>query len=262
MILLPEKYTARDKVISECYAACARSFSVVTYPETFFDQQENGSWNSAQIVLGELWQIVQPTSVVDIGCGLGQWLKAASDLGASHIFGVDGDYIRRDRLRIDESSFRSCDLEVQSCRVVVPEGRSFDLTISLEVAEHLSKSRAASFIDDLCSLGDLVLFSAAIPGQAGFEHLNTQWPAYWSALFRKHDFYCFDKLRPKVWDNTGVEWWYAQNVLMFARVGTASYAAVHHSGAPTSKPMSLVHPGMHAAVSSWYENRLRELEQA
>jgi len=151
---------------------------VVTYPETFFDQQENGSWNSARIVLQELWHIVQPISVVDIGCGLGQWLKASSDLGARRILGVDGDYIRRDRLWIDEASFRSCDLETQSCRVVIPEDCSFDLTISLEVAEHLSERRAAPFIDDVCSLGDLVLFSAAIPGQAGSNHINTQWPTY------------------------------------------------------------------------------------
>ena len=241
---------------------CTRQeLSVVTYPETFFDQQENGSWNSARIVLQELWHIVQPISVVDIGCGLGQWLKASSDLGASRILGVDGDYIRRDRLWIDEASFRSCDLETQSCRVVIPEDCSFDLTISLEVAEHLSERRAAPFIDDVCSLGDLVLFSAAIPGQAGSNHFNTQWPTYWNALFRNHDFYCFDNLRPKVWDNTAVEWWYAQNVLVFARFGTASYAAIHRVAAPTSKPMSLVHPRMHAAVSSWYEDRLREFEQ-
>jgi hypothetical protein len=212
-------------------------------------------------MLGELWQIVQPTSVADIGCGLGQWLKAASDLGASHILGVDGDYIRRDRLWIDESSFRNCYLETQSCRVAVPAGCSFDLTISLEVAEHLSEGRAASFVDDLCSLGDLVLFSAAIPGQAGFNHINTQWPTYWNALFRNHDFYCFDNLRPKVWDNNAVEWWYAQNVLVFARAGTTSYATIHASGAPISKPMSLVHPRMHVAVSSWYESRLKEFER-
>jgi hypothetical protein len=57
-----------------------QELNVVAYSETFFDQQENGSWLSARIVLGELWQIVQPTSVVDIGCGLGQWLKAASEV--------------------------------------------------------------------------------------------------------------------------------------------------------------------------------------
>ncbi|RMD82912.1 MAG: methyltransferase domain-containing protein, partial [Lentisphaerae bacterium] len=41
---------------------------------------------------------------------------------------------------------------------------SFDLVVSLEVAEHLPPERADSFVADLCARSGYVLFSAAVPG--------------------------------------------------------------------------------------------------
>jgi hypothetical protein len=52
------------------------------------------------------------------------------------------------------------------------------------VAEHLSRPRADGFVDDLVALSDRVLFSAAIPGQGGYGHVNEQPPSYWTERFR------------------------------------------------------------------------------
>ena len=65
-------------------------------------------------------------------------------------------------------------------------GRRFDLVNCLEVAEHLDASRADSFVDDLCALGDVVVFSAAIPGQGGTHHVNEQFQSYWQERFRRN----------------------------------------------------------------------------
>jgi hypothetical protein len=46
--------------------------------------------------------------------------------------------------------------------------------MSLEVAEHLKPDRAGSFVADLCSASDVVLFSSALPGQDGDGHQNEQ----------------------------------------------------------------------------------------
>src|SRR5262245_8575664 len=164
--------------------------ATTSYTDAFFDERKSGSWTSARIVLEELWRFVQPASVIDVGCGEGPWLKMASQLGASLIIGIDGDYIRPDRLWIDHSAFRHCNLETESCRAALGDRDEtyFELVMSLEVAEHLSEARGASFVGELCSLGDLILFSAAIPGQGGTTHINEQWPAYWNALFRRHEF--------------------------------------------------------------------------
>jgi hypothetical protein len=62
----------------------------------------------------------------------------------------------------------------------------------------------------------VVLFSAAIPFQGGTHHLNEQWPDYWAALFKNHDYVPIDCIRRGIWGNQQVEWYYAQNVLLFA----------------------------------------------
>src|SRR5579862_3100091 len=59
-------------------------------------------------------------------------------------------------------------------------GRSFDLAMSFEVAEHLPPDAAKGFVDSLTRLAPLVLFSAAIPFQGGVGHINEQWPEYWA----------------------------------------------------------------------------------
>lgn len=217
---------------------------MVIYSNTFFEQLAEGSLRSARIVLKELLDGIGPIhSVADIGCGVATWCKAAVELGSSRVMGIDGDYVDRSRLMIDPTLFRACDLSEIDGIAKVASGARFDLVISVEVAEHLPASCAGNFIRGLCELGDLVLFSAAIPGQGGRNHINEQWPDYWAALFAENQFVCFDVIRQRVWDRQQCEFWYAQNCLLFARDGSAAFVAASKIS-PTlgSKPLRLVHP--------------------
>ena len=76
---------------------------------------------------------------------------------------------------------------------------------------------------------------------------------YWNALFEKREYVCFDILRARIWDNSAIEWWYSQNVFLFARIGTVSYKILSDVAPPTSTPMPLVHPRMLAATVSLFE---------
>jgi hypothetical protein len=91
-------------------------------------------------------------------------------------------------------------------------------------------------VQSLSDAADVVVFSAAIPGQGGRRHLNEQWPAYWANFFQDFGYNCFDFLRPQIWNNPRVTWHYAQNSLIFARAG-----GLHSFGEPTL-PLPLVHP--------------------
>lgn len=181
------------------------------YDHDFYGHQAPGSARSASVVLPVVHQLLRPGSVVDVGCGVGTWLRVALDLGATRVVGIDGDYARTSGLQISADSFVAADLFA----AVPVLGERFDLAISLEVAEHLPAARSDTFVAELCALSDVVLFSAAIPGQLGTDHINLQPQRAWVDRFALRGYRAFDLVRPHVWDDERVEAFYRQNVLVF-----------------------------------------------
>ncbi len=231
------------------------------YSHQFFDQQSAGSLASARAVLRELFAAAPIGSVVDVGCGVAPWLRAALELGADRAAGLDGDYVDRARLLVDPARFRPCDLETGNLRQAIGDDEPFALAMCMEVAEHLSPGRAQPFVAELCGLSDLVLFSAAVPGQGGLNHINEQWPDYWAVAFESNGFACFDVLRPRLWNRNECEWWYLQNVLLFARRDSTAFEIARRLGPSiASPPMPLVHPRMFSHAIRYKGERIAELE--
>ena len=167
----------------------------------------SGARRSAQAVLPRLLELVPARSLVDIGCGWGTWLRAALDLGVAEVAGVDGEWV-------DPAEPRDPGRRVppRRPRRAAALDRRYDLAISLEVAEHLPEEAAAErFVARSSRAAPVVAFSAATPGQGGNGHVNEQWPAYWAEHFAQHGYEPVDALRPLLWDDERVEWWYAQN---------------------------------------------------
>jgi len=165
---------------------------------------------AAEEVLPYLFTLINPRSVADIGTGTGSWLAVAKSCGATTILGVDGIKVESSMLCIPENTFVQADLTGPVCF-----SQTYDLAICLEVAEHLPAAAADQLVSTLASCSDILLFSAAIPGQGGQAHLNEQWPEYWQEKFRKHQLYPVDILRERFWDNPRVDWWYKQNMLLY-----------------------------------------------
>ena len=223
------------------------------YSPEFFATQSGRSLLSARVVLGELFRIFRPHSVLDVGCGVAPWLSAAQELGVTELQGIDGDYVVRKQLLIDPVYFIPADLEQQRLTDVLAPGRRFDLAMCLEVAEHLSFMRAPGLVEDLTSLSDVVLLGAAIPFQGGEHHVNEQWPEYWALMFRKAGFACADFLRPKVWAHADVDWWYAQNTLVFYREDSAAAAILAPYRVPEGCSLALVHPNNYLnQIHKWF----------
>ena len=95
-----------------------------------------------------------------------------------------------------------------------------------------------------------MLFSAAIPFQGGTHHVNEQWPEYWVKRFHDRGYAVIDCLRQKIWHNDNVEWWYAQNILMFVqREHLARHPLLQQACANTANhQMALVHPKKYLSV--------------
>ena len=207
------------------------------YTTEFYDAQADGSYQSA-VVVSEIFHSFLPQlrSVVDVGCGTGTWVKAFLGRGIERGIGVDGDYVHRNQLRIPESNFVPKDLTLP-----LSLGERFDLCVSMEVAEHLPASRAASFVQDLTKLAPVVLFSAAIPQQGGTNHINEQWPEYWAELFARQGYRTVDCLRSRLWNDPRVEYFYRQNAFLFAN---DEFYAQLESVPKVPMPLSIVHPAV------------------
>src|SRR5262249_20231450 len=141
-------------------------------------------------------------------------------------------------------------------------GRQFDLVLSLEVAEHLPAEFAGTYVESLVKLGPIVLFSAAIPFQGGAEHVNEQWPDYWIEHFLVHEYVAIDCLRPRIWQNPQIKWWYAQNLLMFAnKTILQQYPALAREyDRGQTVPLNLVHPQNYFETIRWTNKLLGAIE--
>jgi hypothetical protein len=178
----------------------------------FYGERQRVTAHAAEIVLKLVWEFFGPrANVLDIGCGVGTWLRQARLLGASHIRGIEAAEVKQTRrLVIEEKSIEVADLE-QPWSVT----EKYNLAICLEVAEHLTRKAGLNLVKCLCEASPLILFSAAIPGQGGNGHINEQWPTYWQQQFALHGLRAMDCIRPRIWQDTDIPWWYRQNIVLF-----------------------------------------------
>jgi SAM-dependent methyltransferase len=206
------------------------------YTRDFYRIVQAGSERSAAEIVPLVLSLTGATSVVDVGCGDGQWLKTFKANGISDLLGVDGPWV--DPSAFTPGQFVSADLARP-----LELDRRFDLAVCLEVAEHLIADSAPTLVASLARMAPVVMFSAAIPRQGGIDHLNEQWPEYWARLFDQHGFRPVDAIRPRVW-NSAVETWYAQNTIIYVDRDHLSRCPELEAAAARTDPaqLSVVHP--------------------
>jgi SAM-dependent methyltransferase len=217
------------------------------YPESFFQHQVEDTAGSAKALISEILRHVSPKSVLDVGCGVGVWVDEFKRRGIAEVMGVDQPQPMADGLRlIHPPEFLEQDLE-QPLQI----HRTFDLVVCLETIEHLSENRGPKLVRELTQLGPVILFSGAVPLQCGYYHINEQWPDYWQREFAKWNYLAVDCIRPRVWNNPAIAWWYRQNTIFY--VHESCSPKLFHSGASqSSQPlMRLIHPEMWAQAVSF-----------
>lgn len=204
--------------------------------EFYYSERNTRTIHAAKEILGIIGNYVTPDSIVDVGGGVGTWIKTAQELfniKDDNACLLEGDYVS-DYLVISKDCFMACNLE-EEFRI----NNKYGLAISLEVAEHLSEKRAETFVRDLIKISDMVLFSAAIPFQGGKGHINERKIEYWIELFKEYDYTPFDIIRPIIQYDNQIDYWYKQNALVFCKKNSSSYDAIlnNYSVLP---PLSMV----------------------
>jgi SAM-dependent methyltransferase len=169
------------------------------YGPGFFAGRSGTVTASARAVVPHLVELLAPESVLDVGCGQGEWL-------AEFPAAVD-------KVGVDIAAPEPTDLTEP-----LDLGRTFDLVLCLEVGEHLPEESADTLVDTLIrhagDVGDIV-FGAAVPGQDGIGHINCQPHEYWHAKFATRGFDPYDEIRPLIRDNANVSPWYRDNIFLY-----------------------------------------------
>jgi SAM-dependent methyltransferase len=123
------------------------------------------------IALGICCAFTKPLSWLDVGCGTGAVVWSAEALGILS-FGVD------QLVETDGIWFKRVDLTQP-----LDLGRTFELVTCIEVAEHLQEEYEGVICDTLArhvAPGGRLVFTAATPGQIGYDHFNCQPKKYWT----------------------------------------------------------------------------------
>ena len=133
--------------------------------------------NTAEVICS----IFKPKSVVDFGCATGGCLLFFSVLGVDKIKGIEGSSEAVKLALVN-------DIEHHDLRKKIDLDRKYDVCICFEVAEHIDEKYEDTFLNNLWSSSDTILFSAAPPGQGGRGHVNCKPYEYWIKKFRNRGY--------------------------------------------------------------------------
>lgn len=202
------------------------------------------------IIVPLIIELFNPKSVVDIGCGIGTFLHIFNEMGVQDLLGLDGVWVNKKELskNISLDYFKEIDLEKG-----IHLERKFDLAICLEVLEHVDSKYSDIVIKNITELSDIIIFSAAIPGQVGQNHVNEQWLEYWEEKFSNNGFKFHDVFRPIFWNNEELAVWYKQNMFLVVRDNLKIDFDIIHKHFDT-RIKNYIHPG-------FYNQRVSEISQ-
>jgi SAM-dependent methyltransferase len=237
MTTRPNGGSALPVSITVLHPAMSDSTNPIEYEHWRNRHTVDGPRKALPVLLGA----ARPGSLLDVGCGTGSWLRAALDFGIRDVRGVDGVPVPDDQRAAPAER-----MEVRDLRQSWDLGRKYDVAICLEVAEHIESACEAALFDTLTRHSDLIIFSAACPGQNGQHHVNCQWPSHWQARFNERGFAARDDVRWQIWESDDIEPWYRQNVFIARREPA--------NAGKEPRIRSVVHPDM---VRHMWRNELR-----
>ena len=180
------------------------------YDEWYYEEQYHGSRRSADALLPAVLSVLgRPVSTLaDLGCGSGAWCDAAHSLGIGTVLGLDGAWAEPISRARRAWTFTQIDLRT----TVFTPPQKFDLALCLEVAEHVPADAEPNIFASLDAAADAVLFSGAVPGQGGMDHINERPASHWRARMTERGYRQVPLVIPEA-----CSWWYRNNTGLWVR---------------------------------------------
>lgn len=184
------------------------------YNEDYYAKRKNDPWRSeAQHVVQVFHQYFTPDSVIDFGCAIGAHLEPFYERDV-HIKGVEGNSKAFNHAVVPQDRLEQYDL-----RDRYNSGRTYDLVLCLEVAEHIPERYADDLVDTLVDAGGTIVMTAATPGQGGTHHVNEQPREYWYKKFESRGYEYDSNAVSDLRDMIEVELtdWIPDNIMVYRR---------------------------------------------
>jgi len=202
--LLEIPYKAYDK-----YFNIKNFYRKITKNSIFyFDNELKMCSLFPQKILDKVIEMYHPSSVLDIGCGIGRSLDYFISRNIKAL-GVEGSCLAISRANHPELITKF------NLNNELKLDRKFDLVWSFEVAEHIHEKYVDYFIKSLVNHSDTIVISAAPLGQGGEGHFNEQNPEYWVKKFKGYG-YSFNEKNSKALHK--IDQKHSQNMLIFEKL--------------------------------------------
>jgi len=173
------------------------------------------SQRSFRLLSNIIIQEFNPSTVIDYGCGAAWVIYYLMEKGVDCI-GIEPNpnakYIAKGST-ID----KVMDLSLTD---KIDLNKKVDVSICLEVAEHIDEKHKDIIIENICRSTDLVFFSAATVGQGGYGHVNEQPFSYWLEIFKNNGFVLEEAISKRIrkyLKQNGANRWYFNNVRVMRR---------------------------------------------
>lgn len=208
------------KMLSKIPGIILLAFMIsLSFPISAVHIEENGTWIGKDAAIQHCFDAPlanalvdflhkeKAETVVDFGCGLGDYLKCLLANGIQAI-GFDGNPYT---VELTGGRARVLDLSIP-----FDLKKQFDWVISLEVGEHLPAEYETIFIENLIrhTKNGLIL-SWAVEGQRGFGHFNCRNNNYIKARLASYGFYNDLAAEKKLRNRSSLPWF--KNTIMVFR---------------------------------------------
>lgn len=158
-------------------------------------------------LLNNVINYIKPMSVLDVGCGTGISLNYFLSKNIKCI-GIEGSDIAI------KKSDNPKNIIKHNLNDSIKLDQKFNLVWCFEVAEHIHPKFVNNFVSILTNHSNIILMSAAHPGQGGTGHFNEQPREYWISLLKKSGYTHDNELCKKITTN----WeWYPENIFLFRK---------------------------------------------
>jgi hypothetical protein len=148
------------------------------YTLEFHSKIEEEETPQAERLAGFIASNIRPSKYYDFGCSTGIYLRsvkrALPDISATGF-----EFSEAAIARAVCSNIYQADLTAPLACVKTPN----TLGLCLEVLEHISDSKWHPVLENMTRLSDIIIFSAAVPGQGGTGHINCRPKIDWIRRF-------------------------------------------------------------------------------